>query len=137
MSGSGDERPNLDRDETRLVARLRSEWAPAPLTAHQRAALDARLQERLESARRRVGFWPALGAGLAAASVAALLVLRIGAGTGGAPPSLIAGASSDRERAAWAADLLYASPADDEASDLDEDALPAEYAAIAGLFLDL
>lgn len=126
----------LDRDDARLVARVRDAWAPEPLTPARRAAFDAGLQERLEHARRRHGLWPALGAGLVAA-LATLLLVRA---QPSAPPAPAVVAATDavamEKRTAWAADLLYSGGEDAGERDADDDGLPAEYAAIAGVFLD-
>ncbi len=140
-----------NRDDERLVERIRTEWAPPPMTAFERTRFDAVLQERLGHAHRRVGRWPALGVGLAAAAFAALLIVRVGVGP--APPtsgSLAAGGAAPAVPAAvpavpaavpavpadWAAEVLYATPADEMTID-EAGELPAEYAAIAGVFLDL
>jgi hypothetical protein len=135
------ERPVLEREDARLVARVRDAWAPAPMTSVQRAAFDARLQERVERAQRRVGLWPALGAGLAAAALAALAALLFVRGANGpdTPPVVVATtapATAQAATSAWAADLLYAETEDDDERALDDDGLPAEYAAIAGMLLD-
>lgn len=138
-----EERTALDRDDARLVARLRDAFAPEPLSPARRAAFDAGLQERLERRRRRTVLWPALGATLATAAVAALLVVR------GAPeldptPIAVAPAPAPAPSAApasapnvvgRAAALLYADAEVDD-RDADDDGLPDEYAAIAGAFLD-
>ena len=134
MERSRDDGTTQNRDEERLVERIRAEWAPPPMTAFERTRFDAKLQERLDSAQRRVGRWPALGAGLAAAVVAALLIVRVGVGP--APPPPIVLAAGNVVPAGWAADVLYATPAEEAAID-DDGELPAEYAAIAGVFLDL
>ena len=134
MERSRDEGTTRNRDDERLVERIRAEWAPPPMTAFERTRFDAMLQERIEHAHRRVGRWPALGIGLAAAAVAALLIVRVGVGP--APPTPGPLAAGSVVPAGWAADVLYATPADEMT--LDEDGeLPAEYAAIAGVFLDL
>lgn len=134
MDRSRNDDTTLSRDDERLVERLRAEWAPAPLTAFERTRFDAKLQERLGHAHRRVGRWPALGAGLAAAAVAALLLVRIGAGP--APPTAGTQAAEVPVPAGWAADVLYATVTDEIAREPDPE-LPDEYAAIAGVFLDL
>lgn len=135
MERSRDEGTTRNRDDEQLVERIRAEWAPPPMTAFERTRFDAKLQERLDHAQRRVGRWPALGAGLAAAAVAALLIVRVGVGP--APPAPVTLAKAgDVVPAGWAAEVLYAAPAEEEALD-DDGELPAEYAAIAGVFLDL
>lgn len=134
MDRSRDEGTTLDRDDERLVERIRAEWAPPPMAAFERTRFDANLQERLETAQRRVGRWPALGAGLAAAAVAALLIVRVGVGP--APPTPGPQAAGSAAPAGWAAEVLYAAPADEISPEPNRE-LPAEYAAIAGVFLDL
>jgi hypothetical protein len=126
--------PALDRDDARMVARMREGFAPEPLTAGQRAAFDAALDARL-ARRLRVFSLPALGAGLVAAALALLLVVRA------APPSApepfeVAKAPAE----AWLETLLYAELHDEEdvsagGEDVDLDALPAAYAAIASELL--
>jgi hypothetical protein len=134
------ERPTLDERDVRLIARMREEWAPEPLTAAGRTAFDARLQERIEAARRR-RWWPALGASLATASLAALLVLR--AQPPAPSPAELAerGATAERlaatDEPAWIDELLYATVDDDDAQELDDAGLPDEYVAIAAVLLDL
>jgi len=128
------ERP--ERDDARFVARLRAAWTPEPLTPARRAEFDARLQARLEATRRRLGSWPALGAaGLATAALAALLLVRGAPAPPSAPVATPPAPARAEATGAWAADLLYPSDEDDEGGAGDE-ALPAEYAAIAGAFLD-
>ena len=139
------EEATRNRDDERLVERIRAEWAPPPMTAFERTRFDAVLQERIDHAHRRVGRWPALGVGLAAAAVAALLIVRVGVGP--APPTpgpLAAGGAGPvvsttvptTVPTGWAAEVLYATPADEITRD-ERRELPAEYAAIAGVFLDL
>lgn len=128
------ERPALAGDDARLLARVREAFAPEPMTPFERTAFDARLQERIERRRRRLGLWPALGAGLVAASLAMLLLVREEANGPPTPGSVAIATSQPRPASpAWAADLLYG---DDDELD-EDDGLPAEYAAIAGVFLDL
>jgi hypothetical protein len=128
----------LDREDARLVARVRDAWAPEPLTPVRRAVFDAGLQERLDAARRRRGLWPALGAGLVAASLGALLM--IGQEPAAPPAPVVVAAPEptpeERERTARAAALLYASVDDEDERDAEAPGLPLEYAAIAGVFLD-
>lgn len=126
------ERPVLEREDARLVARVRDAWSPEPLGTVERAAFDARLHERIARRRHRLGLWPALGAGLVAASLAALLLVR--EETSRPPAPLPVAAGEPRPAApAWAASLLYG---DDDELGADDDTLPAEHAAIASVFLD-
>jgi len=134
MDRSHDPKAALTRDEQHLVERLRAEWTPTPLTAFERTRFDATLQERLTHAQRRVGRWPALVAGLTAAAVATLLIVRIGLGP--APPTPTAGVTDPSVPASWAADVLFATVTDAMTRD-PEPALPNEYAAIASVLLEL
>lgn len=129
-----DERPVLEREDERLLARVRDAWSPEPLGTIERAAFDARLQERIARRRHRLGPWPALGAGLVAASLAVLLLVREDATGPPAPRPPPTAAREARPAArASAASLLYGG---DDELDANDDALPAEYAAIASVFLD-
>ncbi len=134
MARSRDEGTTLDRDDERLVERIRAAWAPPPMTAFEHTRFDAKLQERLAHAHRRVGRWPALGVALATAAVAALMIVRVGFGP--APPTPGPQAAGSAVPAGWAAEVLYAVPADEVSPEPNRE-LPAEYAAIAGVFLDL
>lgn len=127
--------PENDRDDARLVERVRDAWSPAPLTPARRAAFDAGLERRLERRRRRLGRWPALGAGLAAASLAALLLVRSET-TPPAPAPIAATEPMAEDTTLLAADLLYSSTEDVGELEADDAGLPDEYAAIAGVFLD-
>jgi hypothetical protein len=140
MDRSHDEGTARDRGDERLVERIRAEWTPAPMTAFERTRFDAKLQDRLDQAHRRVGRGPALGAGLAAAAVAVPLLGRGGAGPSPTTPAPLAARdvvpAAAVVPAGWAEELLYATPAEEAAGEPDA-ALPEEYAAIAGVFLDL
>jgi hypothetical protein len=128
--------PEHERDDARLIERVREAWSPAPPTPARRAAFDAGLQERLERVRRRRGLWPAFGAGLVAASLATLLVVRSETTPPPAPGPVAMTASTADETALYAADLLYSSTEDVGELESDDAGLPTEYAAIAGVFLD-
>jgi len=130
------EHPALAPEDARLVARVRDAWGPEPLTSARRAAFDAGLQERLDRARRPHGLWPALGAGLVAASLATLLLVRAQTAAPPAAPVVAETHTALEQRTAWAADLLYSNGEEADERDDDDEGLPAEYAAIAGVFLD-
>lgn len=134
------ERPGLTPDDARLVARVRDGFAPAPMSGAERTRFDAAVQERVERARRRrLGAWPALGAGLVAASLAALFVVGQPPAPIDAPPRVAetpAPTAPTRLASAWAGDLLYGEVGYEDERVEDDDALPAEYAAIAGMLLD-
>jgi hypothetical protein len=125
MSDAGRNEPG--HDDERWLARVRKSYAPPEPTPARRAAFDARLRERVEAPRRGPPWLPiSIGAGLAAAAVAALLVLRAPVSTSPVPV-----ASSDD----WAGELLL----DDGSAygeDAEEDALPPQYAAIASAWLE-
>jgi hypothetical protein len=132
-----EERPVLDRGDARLVARMRGAWAPEPLTPARRTAFDARLQERIESRARGRGLWPALGAGLVAASLGWLVLTNQDPTVAPAPERVaITGVRADADRTARAAAMLYTGLEEAYEGEVSDDTLPAEYAAIAGVFLD-
>jgi hypothetical protein len=127
---ASDERKILDDVEQRLVTLVRDHYAPEPLSPGRRAAFDVRLRERMGRSRRRIGLWPALAAAAAAAGVAALVLLR----TPALPPE--ATLSEQPASDTWAARVLYADGSSYGQTGADDEALPAEYAAIADAFLD-
>ncbi|HVH06154.1 MAG TPA: hypothetical protein VNE71_09175 [Myxococcota bacterium] len=124
MSDAGNEGHDLER----WLERVRDGYAPPPVTPAQRAAFDARLRERIESPRRGLPWLPlSVGAGLATAALAALLVRRAPVAT--APAGV---AAADDE---WAGEILLedgSAYGDDDP----EDALPPQYAAIASAWLE-
>ena len=124
MSDAGNDGPDLER----WLERMRDGYAPPPATPAQRAAFDARLRERVDAPRRGLPWLPlSVGAGLAAAALAALLVLRAPVAT--APAGV---AAADDE---WAGEILLedgSAYGDDDP----EDALPPQYAAIASAWLE-
>jgi hypothetical protein len=129
MSEPRREASENDRELARWLDRVREGYAPPEPTPAQRAAFDARLRARLERPPRAARWLPvSIGAGLAAAAVAALLVLRTPAVRTPAAPVT---ASDD-----WAdAVLLDDGSAYGEGGDA-EDALPPAYAAIASAWLE-
>jgi hypothetical protein len=74
MKTPHDERPELDRDAQDFVRRIAEAWAPAEMSAAERARFDARLAERLERGRSRRAPWR-VAAGAAGAAVGLLLAL--------------------------------------------------------------
>lgn len=124
MSDAGNDGPDLER----WLERVRDGYAPPPVTPAQRAAFDARLRERVDAPRRGLPWLPlSVGAGLAAAALAALLVLRAPVAT---VPAGIAAADDE-----WAGEILLedgSAYGDDDP----EDALPPQYAAIASAWLE-
>jgi len=119
-----------------FVRRLAEAYAPPPRTASQRVAFQAALDERL----RREGRRGRLGLGLAAlaAAAAAVLVLRVfPEPTGGGPAVRSAPVASDptplRALARPQEEAILALSVGTETAS--EEALPADYEAIAGVFL--
>jgi hypothetical protein len=125
-----DESKILDDAEQRLVALVRDHYAPEPLSPGRRAAFDVRLRERTGRSRRRIGLWPALAAAASAAALAALLLFR----TPALPPERAVAEQPASDT--WAARVLYADGSSYGQTVADDEALPAEYAAIADAFLD-
>lgn len=126
-----------ERDDARLIERVRAAWSPAPPTPAQRAAFDAGLEARLERAQRRHGLWPALGVGAAAAAFATLLVMvRSEVPAPQAPVPVAQHAPAPDATTLRAAELLYAGSEGTGELEVDDAGLPAEYAAIADVFLD-
>ncbi|MGH0033877.1 MAG: hypothetical protein ACQGVK_02475 [Myxococcota bacterium] len=125
------EPPALSPPEQRFVDRLNASFAPPPLDPARRAALDARVRERIE--RRR---WPyGVLTAVAATSAAALASLWIGLPPGGVGPDPGAVARLDVDP--WEQRLFLG---DVSETGLDETgpmgSLPPEYAAIDRMFLD-
>jgi hypothetical protein len=132
MIPADDPRAELDRDEALLVERLRASYAPAPLSPARRVAFDTALRERLDPRERRSGLLPAFGA-LVAAGLAVVFLLSPGtppADTASPSPAALASAS-------WAEELLYEDAVGygERLRGEDDDPLPPQYAAIAGVFL--
>jgi hypothetical protein len=129
MSDARRDGPEDDGDLARWLARVREGFAPPDTTPAQRAAFDARLRERLETPPRAARWLPvSIGAGLAAAAVAALLVLR----TPAVPTPERAVAATDD----WADEVLLDDGSGYGEGDDAEDALPPQYAAIASAWLE-
>jgi hypothetical protein len=128
MSERGPDRPERDGDE-RWLARVREAYAPPPASAAERAAFDARLRERLEAPRRAPWLPLSVGAGLATAALAALLALWPEAAVR-APDRTVAAADD------WSGELLLDDGSAYGDADDSEDALPPQYAAIAGVWLE-
>ncbi len=114
-----------DRDDT-LRERLRSEYAPEPLSPARAAAFDRRLRERVERAGRRSAWRPAVPLILAASAAAVLLAVWLRP----APERAAEMAG------AWELELLFASDVDPRADRAEANALPDDYRAIASLWLD-
>ena len=118
----------LTGEDARFVERMRSAYAPEPLSGVQRTAFDALLRERIERPRWR-GMW------IPAFSAAALAALAIWNGVpglpNGAPTPVMASASG----AAWEQLLFEGDPTRVQIGD-DSAELPPDYAAIEVAFFD-
>jgi len=135
-SDAGDARLPLEPGDARFVERLRDAFAPEPRDAPQRAAFEARLRERIQSAERPGsglgGRWAAALAGSALALAALWLALGDARGGGApAPEPVQVAAASRADQLAWEESLFF--PAAPDAGREPEE-LPGEYQAIAGAF---
>lgn len=132
-------------EDERFVRRLAEVWrAPAP-TAAERASFQARLEAKL-AAPGRARRWAPLG--LAAAGLAALALLWLGGGTERTTPESLRiatlaapgegasapGGGTEAPAAPSATEALLALT--ETSSEQTDAALPPDYAAISGLFLD-
>jgi hypothetical protein len=133
-----EERVPLESADARLVERLRDAFAPEPAYEARRAAFEARLLERIESAQRPAAQWswpsaPAL-AGLCLALAAAWLGLRGGLvddAPAPTPQPVQIAAASRADQLLWEESLFF--PATAEAGGEPAE-LPGEYQAIALAF---
>jgi hypothetical protein len=131
MTDPREDRAPLDTADREFVERLASSYAPAPMSAARRAAFDAAIRARLERPRRLPVLIPALGAAVAAALVWVVLSYSVG------PIRLPGGEESGALAASSWEDELFLSSDLSAAEDRDESAaLPEDYLAIAGAFLD-
>jgi len=115
------------RENDAFVRTLAAHYRPPEPTPAERAAFRAGLDERL--ARRRGAAWLPWAAGLATASAALALVFVPGttSDSADAPPATrLASGPAAADALLW-----LATPESEE-----DDALPADYEAIAGLFLE-
>lgn len=129
-----DERQDLRPEERRFVERMNAAFEPRPMHAARRAALDARVRERIERSRWSAILWP----GLAAASlVVALVWAGLPVGRSGSGPGPTVARVEPQAPNAWERRLFYG---DVSGTTLDENAsealLPPEYTAIESLFFD-
>ena len=136
MKKQSEDSAPLSADEAAFVERLAEHYAPPPLDPIRRAALDAELEERLEAPRAGSFLQPVL------ASVVVGLALGFVWLLGALEPATsdrtkLRTAAAERSAAdAWERELLDLQSFDDGEAAADFDALPDDYAAIAGLFLD-
>jgi hypothetical protein len=130
MTTPRDERPPLDGAEEEFVDRLAEVYAPAPMTAAERAAFDGAIRARLERPVRRPVLIPVLGAAAAAALVWFVLTQPIG-------PIGSPGEESGAAVAGSWEDELFLSSDLSASEDRDEsESLPEDYLAIASAFVD-
>jgi hypothetical protein len=131
MTTPRDERPPLDGAEEEFVDRLAEVYAPAPMTAAERAAFDAAIRARLERPERRPVLIPVIGAAAAAALVWFVLTQPIGPiGSPGEEESGAAVAGSWEDELFLSSDLSASEDRDESES------LPEDYLAIASVFVD-
>jgi hypothetical protein len=131
MSSPRDERPALDGAEQEFVERLADAYAPAPLTAADRAAFDDAIRARLERPWHRPLLLPAIGAAAAAVLVWWAFSLAIG-------PTPVPGeeGSAAVMAASWEDELFLSSDLSASADREEGGTLPDDYLAIASVFLD-
>jgi hypothetical protein len=127
-----EEKEELTGEDARFVERLRSAYAPEPLSAARRTAFDARLREKLERPHWRALWIPAF-------SAAALAALAVWNGMFVAPsttPLPVATASAASAAGnAWEQMLFEGDPTRVQVGD-DSAELPPDYAAIEVAFFD-
>ena len=130
MTSTGDERPPRGGSEEEFVDRLAAAYAPAPMTAGERAAFDAAIRARLERPTR----WPMLVPALGAAAAAALVWFVFFQTSGPLSPS------GQEESAAvvassWEDELFLSSDLSASEDREESETLPDDYLAIASVFL--
>lgn len=127
-----EELEELSGEDARFVERLRSAYAPEPLSAAQRTAFDAKVRERTQ---RPVwqGLWiPAFGA----AALAALALWNgLPDAIGVAPAPVATARATSAAGAAWEQLLFESDPTRVQVGD-DSAELPPDYAAIEVAFFD-
>ena len=131
MTSPGDERAPLEGAAEEFVDRLAAAYAPEPLTAAERVALDRGIRARLERGRR----WPLLVPAIAAGAAAALLWFVVSDPTG---PVRLPGEEQPGTLVAstWEDELFLSSDLSASEDRAESEALPEEYLAIASAFLD-
>ena len=130
MTSPGDERPPRGGSEEEFVDRLAAAYAPAPMTAGERAAFDASIRARLERPARRPMLVPAIGAAAAAALVWFVFSQAIGPiPLPGEEESAAVVASS------WEDELFLSNDLSASEDREESETLPDDYLAIASVFL--
>jgi hypothetical protein len=127
----------IQRDDTRLIRSIRDGYGAPELTPARRAAIDARVRERVE---RRNSFGLLTSVALSGALAAGLFLLVRADRTATEPsagPETVAAAPAARTApdAAWADALLF-DPAGESISQGGFDELPDEYRAITEVLLE-
>jgi hypothetical protein len=130
MTSPRDERPPLDGAEEEFVERLAAAYAPAPMTAPERAAFDEAIRTRLERPWRRPLLIPAIGA----AAAAALVWLVFSQTRGPVPLSGEEGAAAVLA-GSWEDELFLSSDLSASEGRGESETLPDDYLAIASVFL--
>jgi len=130
MTSPRDERPPLDGAEGEFVERLAAAYAPAPMSAAERAAFDEGIRARLERPWRRPLLIPAIGAAAAAALVWFVVSQTIG-------PTPLPGEeqSAAAVASAWEDELFLSSDLSASEGREESETLPDDYIAIASVFL--
>jgi hypothetical protein len=134
MTNPRDEGRPLDGVEEEFVGRLAETYAPAPMTAAERAAFDESVRARVERPERRPMRIPMVGAAAATAAAALVwFVLTQPDGPIGSPGEEESGAAV---AASWEDELFLSSDLG-ALEDRDEsEILPDDYLAIASVFVD-
>lgn len=129
------ETEDLSADAARFVERLKAAYEPTPMNAARRAALDARVRERIDHPPRQR--WLAPAAAFAVVAVAFVFWARTDHRDEPAPAPVVARVEAP-DTQSWEAQLyLYdASTGSDAIDGTEDELLPADYAAIDRLFFD-
>jgi len=130
MTSPRDERPPLEGAEEEFVERLAAAYAPAPMSAAQRAAFDEGIRARLERPWRRPLLMPAIGAAAAGALVWLVISQTIG-------PTPLPGQEHSAAvlASSWEDELFLSSDLSASEDREESETLPDDYLAIASVFL--
>jgi hypothetical protein len=131
MTSSRDERTPLEGADKEFLDRLAEAYTPEPMTAGRRAAFDEAIRTRLARPRRGPLLIPALGA----AAAAGLLWLVFSPSIGPAP-QLAEEESAAVAASSWEDEIFLSSDLGASEDREEIGALPDDYLAIAGVFLD-
>jgi hypothetical protein len=130
MTSNGDARPPRSGSEEEFVDRLAAAYAPAPMTAGERAAFDASIRARLERPTR----WPMLVPALGAAAAAALVWFVFSETSGQISPP-VREESTAMVASSWEDELFLSNDLSASEDREASEALPDDYLAIASVFL--